>query len=114
RTGIETSLAGNLVSAASLLGALVLFRRWVSRRFGEARAGASIAALLLFPPSFFFAAVYTEALVLFLALAAVVCLEEDRPALAATAGLLAGLTRISGLCLAVFLCLVALRQRRPW
>jgi len=113
KTGLETSLAGNLVSAASLLGAAALFARWVTRRFGAERAAPALAVLLLFPPSLFFAAVYTEALLLFLALLAVVALEEDRPWLAALAGLLAGLTRVSGLCLVPFLLLAGLRLKKP-
>ncbi len=111
-TGIETSLAGNLISAASLLAALVLFAEWTRRRFGEARVVPAVLVLLLFPTSFFFAAVYTEALVLALSLAAVVALESDRRLLSAVAGVLAGLTRITGIVLAPYLALVSWRRSR--
>jgi len=111
-TGLETSLAGNLVSALSLLGALVLFARWTRRHLGEERAGPALLLLLLFPPSFFFAAVYTESLLLFLSLAAVEAAESDRPGTAAAAGFLAGLTRISGVVLAPYLLLATLRSGR--
>ena len=111
-TAIETSLAGNLISAAALLAALLLFAEWTRRHFGESRVVPAVLVLLLFPTSFFFAAVYTEALLLALSLAAVEAFERRRPVLGAIAGFFAGLTRISGLVLAPYLALVAHRTRR--
>ncbi len=111
-TGLETSQAGNLISACAFLAALVLFGEWTRRRYGEKRVIPAVLVLLLFPTSFFFAAVYTEALVLALALAAVLGFERDRPLLGAAAGVLAGLTRITGLVLAPFLALVSWRASR--
>ena len=111
-TGLDASRAGALVSAAALLGAVVLFGAWTRRRFGEERVWPALLALLAFPPSFFFAAVYTEALLVFLALAAILALETDRDFAAFAAGLLTGLTRISGLVLAPALFLVSWRRSR--
>ena len=111
-TGIETSLAGNLVSALALLGALLLFADWTKRHYGEARVVPAVLVLLLFPTSFFFAAVYTEALLLALSLSAVVAFERRSLPVGALAGFLAGLTRISGLVLAPYLALVAFRAER--
>ena len=111
-TGIETSHAGNLVSAVAFLGALLLFASWTKRHYGEARVVPAVLVLLLFPTSFFFAAVYTEALLLALSLSAVEAFERRRLALGALTGLLAGLTRISGLVLAPYLALVAFRAER--
>jgi hypothetical protein len=111
-TGIETSLAGNLLSGAALLVALLLFAAWTERHFGKSRVVPAVLVLLLFPTSFFFAAVYTEALLLALSLAAVEAFERRRPVLGAIAGFFAGLTRISGLVLAPYLALVAFRARR--
>jgi hypothetical protein len=111
-TGIETSLAGNLVSAAALLAALLLFASWTERHYGEDRVLPAALVLLLFPTSFFFAAVYTEALLLALSLAAVEAFETRRRALGVLAGVLAGLTRVSGLVLAPYLALVAFRASR--
>lgn len=110
--GIETSLAGNLVSAVSLLLALFLFGGWVERHFGRERVLPAALALLLFPPALFFAAVYTESLLLFLSLATVVSLERGRLVPALVAGYLAGLTRISGVVLAPYALLVSLRESR--
>ncbi len=109
-TGLETSRAGALVSAAALLGALPLLAAWTRRRFGEKRVTPTLLAFLAFPTSFFFAAVYSEALLVLLAVGAVLALEEDRDGLAAAAGLLTGLTRISGLVLAPALALVSWRR----
>jgi hypothetical protein len=111
-TGIETSAAGNVVSALAFLAALPLFAEWTRRRFGEERVLPALFVLLLFPTSFFFASVYTEALVLALALAAALALEEGRPLTGAAAGVLAGLTRITGLVLAPYLALVSWRASR--
>jgi hypothetical protein len=111
-TGLETSHAGNLVSGLAFLAALLLFADWTARHYGEGRVLPAVAVLLLFPTSFFFAAVYTEALLLALSLLAVTAFERRRVALGALAGLLAGLTRISGLVLAPYLALVAFRAER--
>jgi hypothetical protein len=117
-TGIETSAAGNLVSAASFLGAVLLFAVWVRSRWGEARVRPALLALLAFPTSFFFLSVYTESLLLVLALLAVVSIDRDRPAVAAAAGYLSGLTRITGVVLAPYLALTSLvksrREGRSW
>lgn len=110
--GIETSLAGNLISGAAFLLALLLFGGWVERSFGRERVLPSAAVLLLFPTSLFFAAVYTESLVLLLALATVVSLEKGRLLPSILAGYLAGLTRISGVVLSPYAFLVALRESR--
>jgi hypothetical protein len=109
-SGLETSRAGNLISAVAFLGVLLLFAGWVRLRFGAERVGPALLALVFFPTSFFFAAVYTEALLLFLALAAVLALEKDRPLLSLLAGFLSGLTRISCVVLAPYLALVSLRK----
>ena len=111
-TGIETSLAGNLLSGAALLAALLLFTDWTRRHFGESHVVPAVLILLLFPSSFFFAAVYTEALLLALSLAAVEAFERRRPVLGAITGFFAGTTRVSGLVLAPYLALVAHRTRR--
>ena len=104
-TGIETSLAGNLISLACFLGAAVTFARWVAARWGPERVMPALLALLAFPTSFFFLTVYTEALFLLLALLAADSVDRDRPLVAAVAGYLAGLTRISGVVLGPYLAL---------
>jgi hypothetical protein len=111
-TGIETTLAGNLISAAAFLGALAFLALFVERRWGAARVVPTVLALLSFPTAFFFAAVYTESLFLFLAAAAFVAVDRDRPFPAAITGFFAGLTRITGIVLAPYLFLVTFVKRR--
>jgi hypothetical protein len=111
-TGVETSLAGNVVSAGAFLAALLLFAEWTRRHFGEERVVPAVLVLLFFPTSFFFASVYTEALALAFALAAVLAFESGRPIAGAMAGVLAGLTRITGLVLAPYLALASWRASR--
>ena len=112
-TGIETSATGNLISAAALFGAVPLFAAWVRTRWEEGRVRPALLVLLAFPTSFFFLSVYTESLVLFLALLAAVSVDRGRPAVAAAAGYLSGLTRITGVVLAPYLALSsAVKSRR--
>ncbi|MBL8115325.1 MAG: hypothetical protein JNK60_20755 [Acidobacteria bacterium] len=118
-TGLETSHAGNVVSGLAFLGLLPLFAAFVRSRFGAERVGPAVAVFLLFPTSFFFAAVYTESLVVLLSLGAVLLVEKDRPFASAALGFLAGLTRVSGLLLGPYLFLASLRRsrvanERPW
>ncbi len=111
-TGIETSLAGNLISGAAFLGVVLLFAEWVRTRWGEPRVFPSLLALLAFPTSFFFLSVYTESLALFLALLAVVSIDRSRPLAAVLAGYLSGLTRITGVVLAPYLALSSMAKSR--
>ena len=110
--GLETSHAGNVISGVSLLVALVLFAGWVRKRWGEEGVWPALLALVAFPTSFFFGAVYSEGLFLVLALASVWAVDAKRPAASVVAGFLAGLTRISGLALAPYLFLCQLRRER--
>ena len=48
-TGLETSLAGNLISGAALLAALLLFADWTRRHFGESRVVPAVLVLLRVP-----------------------------------------------------------------
>jgi hypothetical protein len=109
-TKMETSVAGNIVSAVALLGALVLLAEFTRRNFGEELVKPTLWLFVLFPTAFFFAAVYTESLVLFLSLLAVVSLQGKKPWVSAAAGYLAGLTRISGVLMAPYLFLVSLEE----
>ena len=73
-------------------------------------------ALLLFaflPFSFYFGAVYTEAMFVFLAAAALLAVREDKGVAAAGLGALAALTRVNGIATAVFsLAALAVHKRR--
>lgn len=92
--------AGLWVSRLALLAALLLLRVYIhDRAVAEEDERAARLALLCFPTAFILVSVYTEALFLSLALAALVLARRDRCLAAAVAACLAGLTRIHGLAL---------------
>lgn len=111
-TGLETSVAGRVVSFAAFVAGLCLFATWVQRNRGPDAVEPAVLVLVLFPTAFFFAAVYTESLVLFLSVGAVLAAQTGRRGLAALAGYLAGLTRITGVVLAPYAFLVSYREAR--
>ena len=104
-------LAGFLISAAALLGALVLLHRLTELELGRRAADATILLLAFAPLSFFFTAIYTESLFLALTVASVYAARTDRWRLACGLGALATLTRPTGILLAVALVLVRVRAR---
>lgn len=93
----ETGLALVLVTFASGLALSVVLYGWFQDQLGKSAAGWALAAILLFPWSFFLVgAGYPEALFLLLAVSAFVLVERDRPVLAGLVGALATLTRVVG------------------
>ena len=66
-TGLPVETVGWLVSRIAFLGALILVSALVASDFDISIARWTIVALAVFPTSFFFGAVYTESLFLFLA-----------------------------------------------
>lgn len=97
-------LATSILNVAFFLGAIELMRR----------TGTRDRVLLLFaamPFSVFFVANYTESLALLLCAAVLRSASADKPVAAFIAGVLAGMTRITGIPL-VFLAVDAVRQRK--
>ncbi|MEO8432897.1 MAG: hypothetical protein ABI592_15440 [Acidobacteriota bacterium] len=106
--GVDPFSAGMGLSLAAVAAAAVLFVREARRRAGPAEAGrAALVFLLLFPTSFFFASAYAEAIFLLLSLLAFACVARRSFGLAALCGLLAGLTRLPALALALPLGIAA-------
>ena len=102
---VSVSLAASLLNGLFFALAMVCLRRLYPGRDH---------ALLLFaflPFSFFFGAVYTEALFGALAAASLVAVREDEGVAAAGLGALAALTRVSGIVIGLFV-LAALASRR--
>jgi hypothetical protein len=93
-------VAGVLLSTTLFLIAIPLLYRLTERRFGEAIARRSIWYIAFFPTAFAFSAVYTESLFLLTTVAAFALLEAGRIARASVAGMLATLTRPTGIMLA--------------
>ncbi len=94
-------VAGIAISLACFAGSVWLLYRLVRDDFDEWTASRAVIYLALGPLSFFLQAVYTESLFLFLALACFVCARDGRWRLAGVAGLLATLTRSTGILLLV-------------
>lgn len=88
--------------AASLLNGLFFALAMAClRRLHPGRDHALLLVAFL-PFSFFFGAVYTEAMFLFLATAALLAVRQDRGVAAAGLGALAALTRVNGVAAAAF------------
>ena len=92
-------VAGLLISNACLVGASVLLYRLARVDYGEPAALRAMEYLYLFPMAFVFSAFYTESLFLFLVLASLYCARRERWLLCGACGLLAALTRSSGVLL---------------
>jgi hypothetical protein len=111
-TGLDPLTAGILVSNLAFLGAILLLHRMVVARFGADAAHRCVLLLSVFPFSFYFSAVYSEGLFLFLAVAALYLAERGRWASASMSALLCGATRAPGLALAPALGLLYLERIR--
>src|SRR4030042_71413 len=90
-------LAGLFVSSISLFFILLLFFKLIRLDFNRRIARRAILYLLIFPTSFYLAAVYTEALFLVLILASFYFAKTKHWWLAGLAGLLAASTRVTGI-----------------
>lgn len=98
--------------AASLLNGLFFALAMAClRRLYPGRDHALLLVAFL-PFSFFFGAVYTESLFVFLAAAALLAVQEDKGLAAAGLGALAALTRVSGIATGVFALAISGSRRR--
>lgn len=104
-------ITGIVISLACFGGSLWLLYRLVRQDFGEQVASRSVVYLALAPVTFFFQAVYTESLFLLLTLACFVFAREGRLRLAGLAGLLAVLTRSTGVLLLIPMTYYYYQQR---
>ena len=94
-------LTGIIISLLCYAGSVWLLWRLVRQDFDEEIAGRAVIYLAVGPLSFFLQAVYTESLFLLLTLACFVFAREGRWRLAGIMGLLATLTRSTGVLLLV-------------
>ena len=106
-------ITGIVISLACFAGCVWLLYRLVRSDFGEQTAQRAVIYLSIGPLSFFFQAVYTESLFLVLSLACFVFAREGRWRLAGIMGLLATLTRSTGVILLVPMAYYYY-QRRGW
>ena len=117
--GGSVALAGLIVSAVAYLAAMVGLYRLVARDVDAETARRTMVLITIFPSAFFLFAPFTEALFLSLAVWTLVAARERRWSWAAVVGLLAALTRIQGLFLALpigweALAAAGLTAWRPW
>jgi Gpi18-like mannosyltransferase len=111
-TGGDYVVAGVLVSLACYGGAMALLYRLVRADLGSRVALWSVVLISVFPTALVFQAVYSESLFLLLVLASFSAARRGRWWAAGLAGLLAALTRSTGLALLVPLALMWWEQRR--
>jgi hypothetical protein len=97
--GGHTVLAGWLVSTLALVGAVIVFYQLLRTFHPTIDPETPIFYLLIFPTAFFLNAVYTEALYLLLSLLTFYCALKGRFVSAGVTGLLAALTRVTGVLL---------------
>ena len=111
-------VAGLLVSNAASFFALLYLYKLVEHEFNRQVAHRTIFYVSIFPTAFFFSAVYTESLFLFLSVASFYYIRERRWLSAGAFGALASLTRVEGVLLAVpFLIewsITLYEMRRDW
>jgi Gpi18-like mannosyltransferase len=111
-TGHNYVVAGIIVSLACYAGAMVMLFKLVQVLLGPRVALWSVVFISVFPTALFFQAVYSESLFLLLTLLSFWWAGRARWALAGLAGLLAVLSRSSGVVLLVPLAVLWWEQRR--
>lgn len=106
-------LAGWILSSVFLLLALFYFFKLIKEFHPGLNPYLPLILLLIFPTAFFFNAIYTESLFLFLSLAVFYYGFKRNFLLAGVLGVLASLTRITGFLLFIPLAWEYLRERNP-
>ena len=113
-TGLPLVAAGVLVSNLALLVALTLFHLLVRDEMDEQAATFSVWALLAFPTSFFFSAVYSESLSLALTLGAFLAARHRRWGWLAVCGFFGALARPTGVLVAAALLWEIWERKGEW
>jgi hypothetical protein len=111
-TGHNYVVAGLVVSLACYAGAMVVLFKLAQALLGPRVALWGVVFISVFPTALFFQAVYSESLFLLLTLLSFWWARRSRWALAGLAGLLAVLTRSSGVVLLLPLGVIWWEQRR--
>jgi hypothetical protein len=110
--GVNRWVAGELLSLSCALVAVLLFRRWARHVLPQA-AETATWILVVYPFAvYLYGVMYSDATFLLLALATFVCVEEDRPWLAAFFGSLASAARPVAIALVVGLVVRIVERRR--
>jgi hypothetical protein len=103
--------AGIMISNIALIGLLILLYHVTKAEITQEAAKRTLVYFVLFPTGFFLLAAYSESLFLLFALGAIWCARQGRFWLAGSLGLLATLTRNTGIVLVLPLAYEYARQR---
>lgn len=117
RWGLPFVLAAQIVSLASLLGALIVIARLLAHDKKLSLFSLVIAVILTYPTSYSYTAAYNDALFFFLATLTLYLGRTKNFVWAGIAGAAATLTRLNGLALFPFLLIehgLPLKPRRIW
>jgi hypothetical protein len=112
----QLELAGVLISNLALLGALFLLYQLLAIDFSRPVVRRALLYLALFPTAYYFSAVYSESLFLFLSVGCLLAARRDRWWIAGALGFLAALTRSHGILLVLPLVIMFVQQQgwRPF
>ena len=106
------AVAGVVISVVSTAAALIMLHRLTELELGRKAADSAVLLIAFAPLSFFFTAVYTEALFFALSLGSVYAARRERWWLAAVLAGMAAVTRVTGVVLVIPLAIMRLRHTR--
>ncbi len=117
-TGLPVETVGWFISRLAFLGALIMVSALVAGDFDINIARWTVVAISVFPTAFFFGAIYTESLFLFLAVTTLWAARKNDWLLAVIACFLAVLTRSAGIMLGIPMAVLFVQQHgrdlRAW
>lgn len=108
--GLSYETVGYIISNIAFLFGLIILYRLIRIDFNDVIAQRTLWAIALFPTSFFFNAVYTESLFMLLAVSTLYSARRGKWFLAGLCGLLAAMTRNSGIMLLAPMGVLFLQQ----
>ncbi|MFC4770016.1 mannosyltransferase family protein [Effusibacillus consociatus] len=97
--GLSYRIAGLLIANAAFLLAIYLLLRLLAMDYPRETVVKALTLLVVFPTSFYFSAVYTESLFLFLTVGCFYCIRERQWLWAGVFGFFASMTRNTGILL---------------
>lgn len=106
----DTGIAGLLISNVSFLVAMLFLYAIVKQRYSLETAKLTLAFISVYPFSFYFSAMYPEALFMALTVASFFFAHRSQWAIAAILAMLSGMTRLVGVTLVVGLVILYLEQ----
>src|SRR5690606_22482822 len=109
-TGLPVETSGWIISHLAFLGGLIMAYNLIRMDFSEKIARWSLVALAVFPTAFFFSAVYTESLFLFLSVTTLWAARKNDWLLAVIMCFFATMTRSAGIMLGAPLAVLFIQQ----